>query len=192
MIIFVRHAQSAANAGQSTESPDSIALTEAGIQQAAAFARAWSSRPSRILSSPYLRAMQTAQPLASKFNLEVMTAPVQEFTYLCPAKCAGTTVAERRSWVAEYWKASDPDFRDGPEAETFREFVERTKVALQLVRVLGSGMVVVFCHGQFMQMVRWLGADPLRVIDPSAMRAFRSVDLEHPIHHCEQYQLPPD
>lgn len=190
MIIFVRHAQSAANAGQPTQSPGGIALTESGIEQAAAFARQWPSRPCRILSSPYLRAMQTAQPLALRFNLSVMRAPVHEFTYLCPVRCAGTTAAERRSWVAEYWKASDPNFRDGSGAETFREFVERAEVAISLLRGCGSEMVVVFCHGQFMQMVRWLGANPLRPIDRSAMRAFRSVDLARPIHHCEQYQLP--
>ena len=82
---FVRHAQSAANAGWASDDPASIPLTPAGQQQAAAFAAAWPSAPAVIASSPYLRAQQTAAPLISRFPVARReTLPIQEFTYLAP------------------------------------------------------------------------------------------------------------
>ncbi|AWH53499.1 histidine phosphatase family protein [Stenotrophomonas sp. ESTM1D_MKCIP4_1] len=189
MIILVRHAESAANAGLPTDSPDGIALTALGERQAGDFAKEWAVRPSAIVSSPFLRAMQTAEPLARRFDLPVETASVQEFTYLSPSKCIGTTAASRRAWVLEYWDLSDPDLRDGPGAETFREFVERARGFLVSAGSRSSGNVIVFCHGQFMQMVRWLQEEPARPVDSESMRHFRAMDLERQVKHCQQYQL---
>jgi len=189
MMILVRHAESAANAGLPTDSPDGIALTAAGQRQAEDLAERWASRPTSIASSPFVRARQTAEPLARRFGLPVETASVQEFTYLSPPKCVGTTAAARRSWVLAYWDLSDPDHRDGPGAETFREFADRGRQFLLDAKARDCGNVVVFCHGQFMQMVRWLQEAPARPVDSETMRQFRAVDLKQPIEHYQQYQL---
>lgn len=189
MMILVRHAESAANAGLPTDSPDGIALTALGERQADDFAKEWAVRPTAIVSSPFMRAMQTAEPLARRFGMPVETASVQEFTYLSPSKCIGTTAASRRAWVLEYWELSDPDLRDGPGAETFREFVERARDFVVSARSRSSENVVVFCHGQFMQMVRWLQEEPARPVNSESMRHFRAMDLERPVKHCQQYQL---
>lgn len=47
------------------------------------------------------------------------TWPIQEFTYLEPARCANTTVAQRKEWVEAYWARSDLAFTDGAGAESF-------------------------------------------------------------------------
>jgi len=188
MMILVRHAESAANAGLPTHSPDGIALTDLGVRQAEELAGNWTRRPAAIVSSPFVRARQTAEPLARRFGMPIGMASVQEFTYLSPPKCVGTTAASRRSWVEAYWDLSDPDHRDGPGAETFREFVDRAKLVLADATLRDPGEVVVFCHGQFMQMVRWLQEHPARPVNSEAMRQFRAVDLKQPIAHCQQYR----
>lgn len=189
MMILVRHAESAANAGLPTNSPDGIALTDLGVRQAEDLAENWTGRPAAIVSSPFVRARQTAEPLARRFGMPIGTASVQEFTYLSPPKCVGTTAASRRSWVLAYWDLSDPDHRDGPGAETFREFVDRARRLLADTTWRDRGEVVIFCHGQFMQMVRWLQEHPERPVDSEAMRHFRAVDLRHPVEHCQQYRI---
>lgn len=64
-LYLVRHAKAS---GQSIDAP----LTEIGHAQSAALATLMADLPiDRILTSPYLRAQQTAQPLADRLNLPV-------------------------------------------------------------------------------------------------------------------------
>ncbi|WP_458366939.1 phosphoglycerate mutase family protein [Burkholderia pseudomallei] len=55
-----RHGESAANAGDATDDPASIPLTERGAQQAIAIARRFTSPPGIVICSPFYRAQQTA------------------------------------------------------------------------------------------------------------------------------------
>lgn len=189
MITLVRHAESVANVGQRTSDPGAICLTDMGVCQAETLAETWSGIPSRVLSSPFQRAIDTAKPLAARFGLPIEITPVQEFTYLSPTRCAGTSAHERRSWVESYWLSALPDYRDGAGAETFREFAKRVRTAMDDIAVDGSGGIVVFCHGQFIQMAKWLASRHDAAIDPDAMREFRKLDLERPIGHCQLHLL---
>lgn len=189
MITLVRHAESVANVGQRTSDPSGICLTDAGMRQAEALAQAWDGAPSRVLSSPFQRAIDTAIPLAARFGLPVEAAPVQEFTYLSPSRCAGTSARERRPWVDNYWRNAKPSHRDGVGAETFHEFATRVQAAMRDIVRDGDDGVVVFCHGQFIQMAKWLVSRHGIAIDSDAMREFRRLDLEQPIAHCHVHHL---
>mgnify|MGYP002653971246 CR=1 FL=1 len=59
--VFIRHGQSTGNAGVPCHDLASIELTELGWRQAREVARAWTETPSLIVTSPYLRARQTAE-----------------------------------------------------------------------------------------------------------------------------------
>lgn len=67
VVRLVRHAQSAANAGLATTSPDSIPLTELGHSQAQILADHIASPPGLIISSPFECAIHTALPLANRY-----------------------------------------------------------------------------------------------------------------------------
>ncbi len=189
MITPVRHAESAANVGHRTSDPATIPLTRLGLRQAAALAQAWAAIPSRIFSSPFQRAIDTAKPLATRFGLPIFIAPVQEFTYLSPDRCRETTAQQRRKWVEAFWSKSQPDFRDGTDAETFREFAERIRHSFRwLIADYCPGDVVV-CHGQVIQMACWLAERKASLIDSNAMRDFRALDIAFPVGHCEQRLL---
>ncbi|WDM61828.1 histidine phosphatase family protein [Stenotrophomonas forensis] len=192
MLTLIRHAESSANAGLVTHDPASIPLTSAGEAQARQLAE--SALPSPVIavwSSPYLRSLQTASPTAERFGLVVQQQPLQEFTYLCPGKCAGTTPAERKQWVDEYWRRGDPDYVDGPGAESFSMLVERAYSALSL---FDSGTdeahVIAFSHGQFLQMIFWLGRFSGTPASRAGMRAYRDLDMRRPIRHCEGIRIP--
>lgn len=183
-VVCYRHGESAANAGHTTADPASIPLTDAGLRQADAIAREFSQTPDLLVSSPFLRARQTAEPTSAITGVPIRIWPIEEFTYLAPLRCQGTTAAQRRSWVEAYWDTSSPEAIDGEGAESFVSLIDRVRAALggleQLHRESVS-FVAMFGHGQFFQGLHWLIENPPHSIDQAAMRQFRARDLTRPI-----------
>lgn len=152
-VVLIRHGESEANVGLPTSDPASIPLTEKGRQQAEQIAEKLTITPDLIIVSPYLRARQTAEPTIKHFpQVKVERWPeVREFTYLSPASCAGTTVEERKERMAAYWKAANPYYVDGEEAESFSQFVQRIDVVLKKLKDTDAKNILMFTHGQFMR-----------------------------------------
>lgn len=191
MLTLIRHAESSANAGLATHDPASIPLTSTGEVQARQLAKTALPFPvTAVWSSPYLRALQTASPIAERLGLVVQQLPLQEFTYLCPARCAGTTPAERKQWVDEYWRRGDPKYVDGPGAESFSMLVERVSDGLgSLDAGTGEAHAIAFSHGQFLQMIYWLSRYSGTPASRAGMQAYRALDTQRPIRHCEGLRI---
>lgn len=189
-IFCCRHGQSVANAGAATLDPLSIELTELGRQQAEDLALQWAEAPSLILVSPAERARATALPTKRRFpSARVEEWPVQEFTYLAPARCAGTTADERRAWVEDYWALAAPDRCDGDGAESFNEFMARVDNAVARLAQFAGGSdrtALLFGHGQFINAMRWRWS---RSSGGQGMSGFRDFDLMNPVAHCEPLEL---
>lgn len=187
-IRFIRHGESTANAGAASQTPATIALTALGERQALALAASFSAPPQLIVSSPFLRARQTAAPTIARYTeVPVEIWPVEEFTYLAPARCINTTAEQRRPWVAGYWHRNDPFAIEGSGAESFAAFIARVSNALQRLSERSERSIAVFGHGQFIKAARWLiEASPSR-IDAVAMRDFRAADLTGRIDNGEGY-----
>lgn len=147
-------------------------------------------RLDKVWSSPYLRATQTAAPTAARYSLMVHELPLHEFTYLCPARCAGTATADRAQWLEEYWQRCEPHYIDGPGAEAFSSLVQRARSAISHFKTkVSASHSVAFSHGQFLQMIYWLSLYEGEPISNAGMRAYRAFDLKSPIHHCEGFSL---
>lgn len=187
LVHCVRHGESEANVGASSRDPASIPLTETGRQQAEAIAARIDRAPDRLVCSPFLRARQTAAPTQARFPAPMELWPIQEFTYLAPARCAGTSAVERRDWVQAYWNMADPQLVDGQGAESFNALILRVRHSLagfERLHENGCRAVIAFGHGQFFQVLRWLIVTKADVVDAEAMRAFRAVDLADPISNA--------
>jgi len=147
----IRHGQSASNAGEVTEYPDTIPLTSLGHAQAAVVASCFVRPPRLVVFSAFDRAVQTATPLCERFpDVPVAVWPVQEFTYLAPFRYIGTRRPDREEAVAEYWRRLDPRSRDGEGAESFVAFWDRVEAFMERCRTM-RGHVAVFSHGQFLR-----------------------------------------
>jgi probable phosphoglycerate mutase len=142
-IVLVRHALPAR-----MESIDGVAdpvLTDLGRRQAAAAAEFLSSTPvQRIVSSPMLRARQTAAPLAAALGLPVeLDDDLAEYD---SGQQAYIPVHEMAVSHPELWqqmvRGELPDFVDLP------AFRGRVVGALERIMTAHSGRdaVVVFCH----------------------------------------------
>lgn len=187
---LVRHGESAANAGNATQDHANIPLTSKGLEQAHQVARKFSEAPELIIASPFFRAQATAAVTASAFPTAVVeTWSIQEFTYLEPARCVNTTLADRRAWVDAYWQRSDPLFSDGAGAESFSDFVARARSFLERLDQHPARKVAVFSHGQFLNAVAWLLECLPQVIDTKAMTAWRNYEVSHHIPNGAGYSL---
>lgn len=187
-IWLVRHGQSAANAGLPTESPEAIELTASGQAQAQALAQWLPEAEYTIWSSHYRRAQDTARPALARWNTQVREHPqLHEFVTLDPVRCARTTYAERMPWVTAYWLRSDPDFRDGEGAESFREFLQRVETVRRDLQD-PAGKTLVFGHGMFFCL--WIWRELGFPADTSAaMAAFRRFNVGLPMPNAGIYRL---
>lgn len=129
-IYLVRHGEASASWG---ESPDP-GLSALGLQQAgdsAALLRSSVSQDTLIISSPLLRARQTAMPLASQLGIEVQV--VDAFREI-PAP---VPLAQRQLWLREFMRQ---DW--GRQEEALKAW--RNSAIEHLLSVRGD--VVVFTH----------------------------------------------
>jgi len=190
---FIRHAQSAANAGEVTEDVSQIGLTPCGRVEALKLASSFSEPPTLIVVSPYLRTRLTAQPTIYRVpDVPVEEWPVQEFTYLEPSRWNGTSPAERRPVVAEWWAKAGPGYRAGTGSESFSDLLRRARNTLErLERLPERNRVFVFTHGQFMQALRLLLIFP-RDTDKAQMARFRDFDREQPIENSALFSIGMD
>lgn len=190
LVRLIRHGESAANAGAATVDHESIALTEHGVDQARQVALSFAKAPDLIVTSPFSRALSTAQLTVSAFpSVPMETWPVQEFTYLEPARCVNTTVAQRRDWVENYWQRAHPNRVDGDGAESFLEFVSRAQAFLVRLAAHPSRDIVVVSHGQFINAVAWLIERRPTQIDSQAMTDWREYEIANHVENCGGYVL---
>lgn len=153
---LIRHGESEANSGLPTDDQVNIKLTEKGHQQARQIAVYIEQQPSLIVTSPFLRTKQTAQPSIERFTSTPHTEwQVQEFNYLATARRKNTTLAQRIPMADEYWQRCDPFYVDGDGAESFAEMVSRVNNLKKQIQNLDEGFVVVFTHGMFMRAFLW-------------------------------------
>jgi hypothetical protein len=115
--------------------------------------------------------------------------PIQEFTYLEPARCINTTVAQRRDWVEAYWAKADPAFTDGEGAESFLDFISRAQSFLDRLAVHPAHDIVVFSHGQLINAVAWLIERTPQTIDSQAMTEWREYEITNHVPNCWGYKL---
>lgn len=191
-IWLYRHAQSLSNAGERTSDVTLIPLSAKGRVQADAMAAGIEATPDGIVTSAFLRSIQTAAPVMDRFPTVMSDIwPIHEFTYLDPAACVGTSWIERKPMVEAYWARLDPDHVDGEGAESFRDLLARARAFLDRLATTQAPLTLIVSHGQFMQAARLLAETPdLPARD--AMAAFRDAEAQAPFANCERLQLAAD
>ena len=182
-IVFIRHAQSQANAGDRTADPAAIALTPLGREQAVHIAGIFANPPHLVVCSPYLRAQQTAEPLLQRYpNNQREIWPVQEFTYLAFDRCRDTTVQERQPMATEFWDRNDPAYKDGIGAESYAEFMNRVESTWRRLQTESIARdVVIFTHAQFIKAAIWFALHPGDHLSEKGMRRFRHFLYSFPV-----------
>jgi broad specificity phosphatase PhoE len=182
--IFIRHGESTGNLDIPASDHSQIGLTERGHAQAVTVAETWKDRPALIALSPFIRTRLTAAPTILRFpDVPVEILPMQEFTYLEPSRWIGSSHSQRLPHIDAYWKAAEPDYCDGPGAESFSNLLARVAATLARLQQLNpDALVFAFTHGQFMQALRMSLLFP-DWDNKQKMEYFRLFDQENPVQH---------
>lgn len=187
MIYLIRHAQSVGNANGRTRSHASIELTDEGKQQAQALTLTL-PHADRILISPFLRTLQTAEPTLLRDQIKPEVMNIEEFSYLSDTKFQNTTLDERMPYVKSYWSDAEIDYLDADDAESFRTFYARVQDFIIFLDKAKSNYtqknMLVFTHGQFLTLFKLIAYDQ-RALSKELMQDFRQRMLEHPIKNAE-------
>ena len=194
-IFIVRHAESEANINGRTLSHASIQLSENGLNQAKNLI---SKLPQidKVIISKYLRTQQTAQPIIDHYNIPVeINDHLHEFSYLSEAKCANTTLEERKVWVDEYWNKMDVQYQDASDAESFAQFYGRVEKFAQKLKQLKTTYhdknLLVVSHGQYIQLLM-MYLNKEKTLSSDLMREFREELKNNPIKNAAIYQFSLD
>jgi 2,3-bisphosphoglycerate-dependent phosphoglycerate mutase len=187
---MIRHGQSTGNAGRETNDPGMIPLSVTGERQAAHVVDVFDHGPDLILTSPFLRARQTARPTLDRFpHVHVEEWPIQEFSYLGHLHGRATTAAERRPLVDAYWSAADPSDRDDDRSESFLDVYARAAEFLKRLAQVEAGSAAAFTHGLFMRVVLWVILTGETAPDADSMRRFHRFRSTYLIPNCSIIEL---
>ena len=187
---LVRHGQSASNAGLPAVGAANTPLTELGHRQARELARRVDRQPDLLVVSAFIRSQATADPVRERWpKADCETWPIQELTYLSPARCVGTTKETRQPWVDAYWRNCDLDYLDGPDAESFRTFMARLEEFHRRLCALNGGLVIAIGHGQFFS-AYLMGLEKGFDATPGWMKEYRLGETARPMANCEIVELP--
>lgn len=158
-VILVRHGHSAGNAGKQTSGFAEISLEEQGHQQAQLVAADivesyGTTGVSHVITTPYLRTQQTAEPLIAHTGCTPLVRPDwREITYLQPKSADGKTYEERAALRDIFWAATrlNPNYTDEGEAQldSANSFLYRVRKSLGELSTLAAnneGVVVVYAH----------------------------------------------
>lgn len=185
---LIRHGQSSINAGVWNPNPASATLTPLGREQAQRIATEIKEQPTLMITSPLVRAQESAQYILLNWPKTTTTIwPIQELIYLAPSTLQHLTAAERTARINTYWEKGDPFYCDGEGAESFAGFVQRLlQFHAQLCQQ--QGFVVVVGHGQFFKAYQ-LGLTYGFQATSAWMHLFRQQETMHPIKNSELLKL---
>lgn len=162
-IYLIRHAQSAANAGKTsdtvTHANADIPITELGQKQAeqlSIWLREHIENVQEIFVSPYLRTQQTAAPYVQTMHMSPTVLPdLHEFNYLSFANIHGKTFQDVKTQSERYWALNDVDFRDGDDCDSFASFFQQISDVRRYFAAKDDGVYVVFGHGFWIGVLLW-------------------------------------
>ncbi len=183
-----RHGSSHSNEGGASADSWEIQLTPTGEVQAREAAHQWAqiiaSKTFRLVTSPMLRARQTAehvQALYPHIVLEVVDG-LREFEPFDFSQRPAMQPAERKPLLLDYWAACDPErVGDGRRAESFARFRQRVEVALAGLQRDDVDTLAV-CHGGVIKLADLLFDPGSKHLDE---RAFMQAWVDRAtIHNC--------
>lgn len=173
-LVLIRHGHTRSNSsgGLRMSGWTDTSLSDRGRRQVAGLARRMASEPALVLySSPLLRALETARPVAEAAGAELRLEP--DLREIHCGEVDGWHVEEVRRLYPDLWQANlrqdDAGFR-WPGGESYRELRERSLGALRRIAAAhpGERVLVVTHAGVISQAVGYL-----RGIGPSCWERYR-------------------
>lgn len=179
MLWLLRHGSSVSNEGGATSDSWQIPLTLQGHGEAAEASRQWAllagAEPFKLISSPMLRARQTAEHILARYpHVSLHVVPdLREFEPFDFSQLPPMSPEQRRPLMERYWSACNPEqVGSGVRAESFAGFRKRVQAVLDDIRSSPVRTLAV-CHGGVIKLATLLTCVEGPSLDPQAlMRAW--------------------
>ncbi|MEP7204063.1 MAG: histidine phosphatase family protein [Ilumatobacteraceae bacterium] len=138
MLVLVRHGRTEANAGRKLQGLLDLPLDDVGLAQVADVA-SWLEPPDRVISSPLLRARQTAEAFGVPYEID------DRWVELDYGSLDGVAVSDVGAEVWARWRI-DPQYRAG-DGESMEQMYQRSVAAAEeLIDDARDKMIVVTSH----------------------------------------------
>ena len=138
MLVLVRHGRTEANAGRRLQGRLDLPLDDVGLAQAADVA-SWLGTPDRVISSPLLRARQTAEAFGVPYEVD------ERWVELDYGDLEGVLISEVGEDVWAKWRV-DPTYRAGG-GESMQDMRDRViSAAKEVLADANRQIVVVTSH----------------------------------------------
>ncbi len=152
---LVRHGESESNIGLPDPSREGSKLSPRGWEQVRAVVDHL-PEPDLIVSSPFVRARESAEPLRARFpDVATATWQVQEFCPLADSYYTNVAMESRLATFRDFFDIDDPEHRCDVNTETFTDCIQRVNTLFDNLRASNMQQIVVFTHGTFLRMVLW-------------------------------------
>ena len=93
---------------------------------------------------------------------------------------------ERVPWATEYWQKCDPDYCDGDGSESFSQFIERMRGALNDFEDREERKIIAFSHMLFIKALKWSKHKQLLgKVTHDDMKDFKQYLLKKTVTNCE-------
>ena len=153
MLVLVRHGRTAANAARKLQGHLDLPLDEVGLAQVTEVAE-WLGRPDRVISSPLVRARQTAEAFGLPYEVD------DRWIELDYGALDGVPVDEVDAEVWARWRV-DPTYRVGGGESLEAMGVRSVAAAQELMEDARHNIIVVTTHvSPIKAVISWaLGVD---------------------------------
>ena len=153
VLVLVRHGRTAANAARKLQGHLDLPLDEVGLAQVTEVAE-WLGRPDRVISSPLVRARQTAEAFGLPYEVD------DRWIELDYGALDGVPVDEVDAEVWARWRV-DPTYRVGGGESLEAMGVRSVAAAQELMEDARHNMIVVTTHvSPIKAVISWaLGVD---------------------------------
>jgi probable phosphoglycerate mutase len=148
LLYCVRHGQSRYNAEGRIQGQSDAPLSELGYRQGTATAEALATLPiEAVYSSPLVRALETARPIAAALRLPVQSDPrLMELNAGIFENQLRTAMQVSYPEVMACWMRGDPDYAI-PGGESRRDLMHRGAAVFRSIYAAGHRQAVVVAHG---------------------------------------------
>lgn len=187
-LILTRHGQSEVNVDKTVARYAEARLTEVGREQVRRLAQVWADRPPVTASSPFFAARETAKLLHGQGHADLLVdAALSEFRYLDPAFADGSTREQRRARADVYWERRDPHYRDGGDAESFADLVDRIRTVLSSPTGMEGVLVT---HGMVIAAAALLTRRPAAPLHELMCRFADGIRAHGVVPNCAVVRIP--
>jgi broad specificity phosphatase PhoE len=148
LIYLIRHGESLYNAEARIQGQSDVALSPLGLRQAEAIADALANeRIDAIFASPLRRALQTAEPIAARFELAIQADDrLKEIHAGIFQGLLWAEIEDKFPDAARPWREQHPDFVI-PGGESRRSLMVRGRAVFESIRESPFRRVAVVSHG---------------------------------------------